>query len=383
MAAADVLAHVDAGTGALARGDGSRARVCFLHAARELLLLAREGRIDLRAPRCEQARRLLATAHRLGDGQWPPASQANEEAAPRPAAPKENPRPPTPNATNSSEASAKFKTANVPDVCLDDVAGADDVKRTFKAKFLFPLREPRRAATYRQQGKGGVLLYGPPGTGKTFLARALAGELGAPVFSIKPSDIMSKWVGEAEQRIAELFREARKAPVALIFVDEIDALAPARGRDETGVTGRVLAQLLAELDGFERHDNKLLFVGATNAPWAMDAALLRPGRFDALCFVDLPDRQARRRILADYISGVPLAAGLELDELAELTEGHSGAEVFAVASQAAQAAYFDVIENGIERPVGREDFERALASVHRAATPELMRRYEEFAGRQA
>lgn len=365
MAAADVLVHVDAGAGALVRGDAGKAQVCFLRAARELLLLARDGRGDLRGQRCEQAKRLIVQANGLRDG--------------LPAPSRVQPAPPT---TSVTEEAPHFKSAEIPDVSLDDVAGAEDVKRTFKAKFLFPLREPHRAATYRQQGNGGVLLYGPPGTGKTFLARALAGELNAPVFSIKPSDIMSKWVGEAEQRIAELFREARKVPVALIFVDEIDALAPSRGRDETGVTGRVLAQLLAELDGFERHENKLLFVGATNAPWAMDAALLRPGRFDALCFVGLPDEGARRSILAEYLAGVPLTAGLDLDAVAAMTEGYSGAEVFAVASQAAQAAYFDVIEQGIERPVGREDFERAVASVHRSATPELMCRYEEFSGRK-
>lgn len=365
MSATGIISHLDAGAGALRRGDPQRARDCFLHAARELLLLARESRGAVRAARAEQARRLIEQSQRLHGAQNPDAGIENSGEAKQ---------------SEATAGSSAIRPTESPDLALDDVAGAEDVKRVFKAKFLYPLMHPDRAAAYRQSGAGGVLLYGPPGTGKTYLARALAGELRAPVFTIKPSDIMSKWVGDSEQNVAKLFEEARKNKVALIFIDEIDALAPGRDTDASGVADRVLAQLLAELDGFRRHESRLLFVGASNEPWNIDQALLRTGRFDVLCYVGLPDADARTRILVDFLKGVPLDPSVNLVTVARDTEGCTGAEVFAVANHAAQAAYYDVIETGNDRPVAMADFEQAIAGIHRAATPELLQRYREFGG---
>jgi len=366
MSGADVMVHVDAGAGALSRGDVGRAKACFLRGARDLLLLARNSLGELRRQRTEQAWHLMVQARRLDDTLATQALSVGKDQS----------------TGNDKSESKQFHAAADTGLTLDDVAGADEVKRIFRAKFLYPMQNPGQAATYRQNGCGGVLLYGPPGTGKTYLARALAGELGAPVFSIKPSDIMSKWVGEAEKHVAELFAQARQHPVALIFVDEIDALAPARSQsDSGGASDRVLAQLLAELDGFEKHGSRLLFVGATNAPWNIDPALLRAGRFDALAYVGLPDEVARHIILTGYLQGVPLDAGVDLWAVAAEADGCSGAEVFAIASQAAQSAYYDVIENGIERPVSQADFDRALGDVRRLASPEMLQRFAAFRGK--
>jgi SpoVK/Ycf46/Vps4 family AAA+-type ATPase len=205
--------------------------------------------------------------------------------------------------------------------------------------------------------------------------------MGAPVFVVRPADILSKWLGDAEKQLAELFREARRLPLALIFVDEIDALAPARRDGEgNGAMERVLTQLLTELDGFEPGGDGVRFLGASNRPWEIDPALLRPGRFDALCYVGLPDHSARESILRERLNGVPIHAELNFADAARLTEGCAGAEVAAVATMAAQAAFLDSVESGRLRPVENADLARAAATVHRAATPELLARYRDFRG---
>jgi transitional endoplasmic reticulum ATPase len=248
----------------------------------------------------------------------------------------------------------------------------------FNAKFIYPMRNAEQAARYKQSGSGGLLLYGPPGTGKTLLVRALAGEMGAPVYTVKPSEIMSKWVGEAEQNMAALFAEAASHPVSLVFIDEIDALLPARGGEGGGVMERLVPQILAELDGFERRRNRMLFLGATNEPWAIDRAVLRPGRLDELCYVDLPDQNARRLILESNLDGVPLAQDVDIAHLAEACEGYTGADLFGLAMKATQAAYLELIETGNERPVSQEDFEQVMQGMRRTVTPEMLARYQAF-----
>ena len=224
------------------------------------------------------------------------------------------------------------------------------------------LREPEKYRRYGARMPRGVLLYGPPGTGKTFLAKAVAGELELPFYTITAADVFGKYVGESENNIRELFREARQAPLSVIFIDEVETIFRKRTGDIHETTQKVITVLLQELDGVDEAKNPILLLGATNAPWMIDEAFLRSGRFDVLTYVGLPDAAARLKILQNSFKAVELpidAAGLE--ELARQTDGFSGADLKGLAQQIMQAAY--------ER---KADFTGALfAECLKAATPSI------------
>lgn len=305
---------------------------------------------------------------------WPAAAQAILSTDTTPTAA----RPAQPGAVSPIDPGA---IADGGPATLDEVIGAVRFKQLLKACFVYPFRNPERAALYRLPGSGGVLVYGPPGTGKTFVIRALARELGVPVYLVSPSQILSKWLGESEKQLSALFEQARQHPAALIFIDEIDALAPCRDSlgDNGGALQRLQTQLLTELDGFARHRGCLLFVGATNRPWALDRALLRPGRFDAIAYLGLPQASTRALLLRQTLVGVPQQADLGWDKAAVLLQGCSAAETVASATQAARLAFADAVRTGNNRPVTNADLIAAARSAHRAATPALLERYADFA----
>ncbi|MEU4336796.1 AAA family ATPase [Micromonospora lupini] len=229
-------------------------------------------------------------------------------------------------------------TLELASVTLDDVGGLADVKQTLTESVLWPLTYPDTFARLGVQPPRGVLLYGPPGCGKTYLVTALAGSGRANVLSVKGAELLSKWVGESERAVRELFRRAREAAPTLIFLDEVDALAPVRGQaTDGGTTDRVVAALLTELDGAETLRN-VVVIGATNRPDLVDPALLRPGRLGRLVYVPPPDGPARAEILRAASRHVPLAPDVDLSALgAELT-GFSAADCAAVVREAALAA---------------------------------------------
>ncbi|MEU5782494.1 AAA family ATPase [Micromonospora lupini] len=229
-------------------------------------------------------------------------------------------------------------TLELASVTLDDVGGLADVKQTLTESVLWPLTYPDTFARLGVQPPRGVLLYGPPGCGKTYLVTALAGSGRANVLSVKGAELLSKWVGESERAVRELFRRAREAAPTLIFLDEVDALAPVRGQaTDGGTTDRVVAALLTELDGAETLRN-VVVIGATNRPDLVDPALLRPGRLGRLVYVPPPDGPARAEILRAASRHVPLAPDVDLAALgAELT-GFSAADCAAVVREAALAA---------------------------------------------
>lgn len=227
---------------------------------------------------------------------------------------------------------------SVGSVTLDDVGDMVETKQALTEAVLWPLQHPETFQRLGVQPPRGVLLYGPPGCGKTFLVRALASSGRLSVHAVKGAELMDKWVGSSEKAVRELFARARDSAPSLVFLDEIDALAPRRGQSfDSGVTDRVVASLLTELDGIEPM-NDVVVLGATNRPDLIDPALLRPGRLEKLVFVEPPDSEARREILRTAGKSIPLAADVDLDGLASELDGYSAADCVALLREAALTA---------------------------------------------
>ncbi len=223
-------------------------------------------------------------------------------------------------------------------VTLDDVGDMAEAKQALTEAVLWPLRHPDTFARLGVDPPRGVLLYGPPGCGKTFVVRALASTGQLSVHAVKGSELMDKWVGASEKAVRELFTRARDSAPSLIFLDEVDALAPRRGQSfDSGVTDRVVAALLTELDGVNPLRD-VVVLGATNRPDLIDPALLRPGRLERLVFVEPPDTEARREILRTAAKSIPLSADVDLDEIAAGLDGYSAADCVAVLREAALSA---------------------------------------------
>ena len=233
----------------------------------------------------------------------------------------------------------------VPDVSWEDIGGLKDVKQELQEAVEWPLKYHGLFIHSDATPPKGILLYGPPGTGKTLMAKAAAHESEANFISIKGPELLSKWVGESEKGVREVFRKARQAAPCIVFFDEIDAIAPTRGSlgSDSHVTERVISQLLTEMDGLEVLSN-VIIIAATNRPDIIDPALLRPGRFDRLLYVPPPDKEARMQILKIHTSKKPLADDVNMDTLANQTEGYTGADIAALASAAVMLALREHIE---------------------------------------
>lgn len=227
---------------------------------------------------------------------------------------------------------------SVGDITLDDVGDMAEARQALTEAVLWPLQHPDTFARLGVDPPRGVLLYGPPGCGKTFVVRALASTGQLSVHAVKGSELMDKWVGSSEKAVRELFRRARDSAPSLVFLDEVDALAPRRGQSfDSGVTDRVVAALLTELDGVDPLRD-VVVLGATNRPDLIDPALLRPGRLERLVFVEPPDAEARREILCTAGKSVPLSADVDLDEVAARLDGYSAADCVALLREAALTA---------------------------------------------
>ena len=267
----------------------------------------------------------------------------------------------------------------VPEVRWSDIGGLEDVKQQLREAVEWPLKHPE---FFREMGidpPKGVLLYGPPGCGKTLLAKAVATESEANFIAVKGPEVLSKWVGESERAIREIFRKARQAAPCVIFFDEIDALAPMRGLgySDSGVTERVVSQLLTEMDGLEKLEG-VVVIGATNRPDILDPALLRPGRFDRLVYVPPPDRAARLEILKVHTRRMPLAEDVDLERIADATEGYTGSDLALLVREAGMLA---MRENVSAEKVYMRHFEEAMKKVRPSLTPEMIKFYESWAER--
>jgi SpoVK/Ycf46/Vps4 family AAA+-type ATPase len=246
-----------------------------------------------------------------------------------------------------------------PRVRLADVGGLRDVKKRLDAAFLAPMRNPELRKMYGKSLRGGLLLYGPPGCGKTFLARAVAGELGAGFISIGLADVLDKWFGNSERRLHEFFETARRNAPTVLFIDEIDTLGQRRTHIETSPLRGVVNQLLTELDGVDGANDGVFVLAASNAPWDVDPALKRPGRLDRLMLVLPPDDEARLEILRTHLRERPVGR-VDLGKVVKRTGGFSGADVAYVCELAAESALEDSIATGTPRPLNDADFAAAL-----------------------
>ncbi|MEX0580513.1 MAG: AAA family ATPase [Mycobacterium sp.] len=265
---------------------------------------------------------------------------------------------------------------SVGSVTLDDVGDMIETKQALTEAVLWPLQHPDTFARLGVDPPRGVLLYGPPGVGKTFVVRALASSGRLSVHAVKGAELMDKWVGSSEKAVRELFRRARDSAPSLIFLDEIDALAPRRGQSfDSGVTDRVVAALLTEMDGIEPLRD-VVVLGATNRPELIDPALLRPGRLERLVFVQPPDAAARREILRTAGKSVPLSAEVDLDELAADLDGYSAADCVALLREAALTAMRRSIDAA---DVTAEDLATARENVRPSLDPAQIESLREFA----
>lgn len=263
-------------------------------------------------------------------------------------------------AVTARELDLEFRVSS--DVRFDDVGGMEAVKDDIRMKIIHPLRNPELFASYGKKAGGGVLLYGPPGCGKTLLARATAGEIKASFFSVGLHQVLDMYIGESESKLHKIFELARKAAPSVLFFDEIDALAADR-RDMRQSAGRgIINQFLAELDGAQAQNDGVLVLGATNAPWHVDGAFMRPGRFDRLIFVPPPDREARAQIAGIHGREKPLV-GFDSDSIAKKTEGFSGADLKAVFDQATEAALNEAMKKGAVVPISGKMLEKAARQV--------------------
>ncbi len=264
----------------------------------------------------------------------------------------------------------------IPKVKWDDIGGLEEVKQQLKEMVEWPLKYPESFEKLGITPPKGILLYGPPGCGKTLLAKAVANESGANFISVKGPELLSKWFGESEKKIRELFKRAKQVSPCIIFFDEIDALAPRRGLGMHEATERIVSQLLTEMSGIEEMKN-VVIIAATNRPDLIDPALLRPGRIDRFVLVPAPDEKGRLEILKVHTRKMPLK-NVDLKELAKRTEGFSGADLEALCREAAMNA---LRENIKAKEVTKKHFEEALKKITPSIDQKMMKYYEKFVER--
>jgi len=260
----------------------------------------------------------------------------------------------------------------IPKVSWEDIGGLEEVKQSLREAVEWPLTQPEVFKRMGINAPRGILLYGPPGTGKTLLAKAVASESKANFISIKGPEVLSKWVGESEKAVRELFKKARQVAPTIVFLDEIDSIAPRRGEfDGSHVTESVVNQLLTSIDGLESMEG-VVIIGATNRPDIIDPGLLRPGRFDRLILIPAPDKRSRLEIFKIHTKNMPLAKDVSLDDLAERCINYSGADIEGLCREAAMLSLRSDIK---AKEVKKSHFEQAMKNTHGGITEELLKYY--------
>ena len=270
----------------------------------------------------------------------------------------------------------------VPNIKWGDIGGLDEVKKELMEAVEWPLKYPDTFKEIGVKPPKGILLYGPPGTGKTLLAKAVANESESNFISVKGPEVLSKWVGESEKAIREIFRKARQVSPCVVFFDEIDAIAGVRGRGiDSNVTERVVNQLLTEMDGLEGLKD-VVVIAATNRPDMIDPGLIRPGRFDRLIYIRPPDEKAREEIFKVHTKNMKLSKDVSLKELAKKTEGYTGADIEALVREAGMEAVREIINGKKTKEVKLKHFNKAFEKIKPSLNKQIIQMYETFEHRR-
>ena len=270
-----------------------------------------------------------------------------------------------------------------PDITMDEVANLETAKQALREAIVLPLQRPDLFQGARKPWRG-VLLFGPPGCGKTLLAKAIANECEATFFSADAASLVSKWLGESEKLIKELFKLAKEEQPSIIFIDEVDSIATQRGsRDEIGGERRIKTQLLVEMEGVKgKQQERIIVLGATNRPWEIDPAFRR--RFEKRVYVRLPDEVARQRVFEIHTDGIPLEADVNFAELAKITEGYTGSDIALLSREAIMLPIRELDKStGLDeeadpRPVRRSDFIESMAKIKPVVSPAELLKFEEW-----
>lgn len=285
--------------------------------------------------------------------------------------------------TQDTEEQITFAASSKPGVTFADIAGLDHAKQLIMDEIINPLLHRELYERFHMENNGGLLLFGPPGGGKTMMARAIAAEANMAFFSVRCSDIVGKYFGEAEKHVQALFNAAREAKNAVIFMDEAEALACRRGGNST-VMNRLVPELLSQMDGFDRFDGRIIVIFATNRPYDLDPAFLRPGRLPNHCYIPLPDENVRRAFLKKLVDERPCQGVVDIDELARRTEHFSCADLANLVKRSCQRPINRSIsrkklgEAAPEEFLTQEDLNLALSTLHPSVEPEENTRLEKW-----
>jgi SpoVK/Ycf46/Vps4 family AAA+-type ATPase len=250
-----------------------------------------------------------------------------------------------------------------PTVTFADVGGLDEIKAQIEKRIILPFQKPALFAKYKKKAGGGILMYGPPGCGKTLLARATAGQCNAQFLNVAIEDVLDMYIGESERKLHALFEKARASTPAVMFFDEIEALAGKRQYTRESTSSKLVSQFLSEMDGFVKNNSGVLILAASNVPWAIDPAFRRPGRFDRVLFVPPPDRAARASILKILLGGRPVGLDVDYGLLAQRTSGFSGADLENLVDTAADRAISESLAKNTEVPIEQRHLVSALGEI--------------------
>lgn len=292
---------------------------------------------------------------------------------------QENPNNEHDSSGDSKESKKTTKKRKPNKITFDDIAGLDEAKNAFNEKVVMPLQHPEIYAKYGKKVGGGILLYGLPGTGKTMFAEAASNELNALFIPIKCSDIKSKWYGESEQNVKNIFAKARKASKVILFFDEFEAIGAKRTDNGDNGNNDLVPQILAEMQGVGSSSSKsmIMVIAATNKPWAIDSAFLRPGRFDEKIYIPLPDFTARKKLFELKLSKIP-TDNVDLDYLSNITEGYNGADIEEFVEKLKQTAINESIKSGKDHLINMDDVKKVETTMHSSVSKEDIERLKEF-----
>lgn len=263
------------------------------------------------------------------------------------------------------------------DDILTGIAGQQRVKDELRRLVIYPQLYPDLYVKFKKHSGGGILLYGVPGTGKTRIAQQVAKELDCHFMELKCSNVISKWFGDTEKNLKEIFKEARSHDRTIIFFDEFEALGAVRGKETNSPIGRVVSELLSQMQGFEENSN-IIFMAATNRPWDVDPAFLRPGRFNSIIMVDLPDRNARREIVESELDPSMLASDFNIDKLVELTEGFSAADMVEFCERLKDQAIWRIIKTKTNSLISDADVLTIKANINTSVNANELKRIRDY-----